>query len=248
MVEFIVLSDDECEPNQASKNTSKSESGKDDLILPNNVAQDQKRPYKLVLVDSRRCPRMPRPKYLPITIAYEPWSGAVQDSLGQSLGKLDRENMSMSADVVWSAAEMQDDEEDPDYEDVRPMKRRRTGEKKAPKKHGKLTAPDWDVVRNGGTGHKPSEQRPTLPAKAVSCRKEARDYVKRLTANVDWEDILRHVEILRSNAAKLSAGGAAQEKPNVRTRRDRSPANKLKQYWQGVLTKSMLKLDVDYNK
>jgi len=247
MVEVIILSDDEGDstPHYPVGNTQLSARPKSDLSALSAVNTSQKRPYKLVLVDSRRCPQMPRPRYLPITVDHEPFSDVAQDSYKLSLDTL----CNTSAEPVRSPARIEDEDGDPDYEDVRPTKRRRTGEKKVPKKHGKLTAPDWDVVRNGGAGVKHSQNRPTPPAKVVSDRKEARDYVKRLTANVDWEDILKHLEVLRLNMTKLEAAEANQNQPTtVKARRGPSQANRLKQYWQGVLTKSVLKMDLESSK
>lgn len=244
MVEVIVLSDDEGDevPNDLVQSTRVSKRTTSNSNLPSAVKQDQKRPYKIVLVDSRRCPLMPRPRYLPIAFGQDPFPEIVRDSHRQSLGSTDNNT---SAEAVRSPAEIADEEEDPDYQDVRPTKRRRTGAKKVPKKHGRLTAADWDIVRNGGAGVRHPQNRPTLPAKAVSDRKEARDYVKRLTANVDWEEILRHLEMLRLNAAKSNAGETDQNKHTVKPRRGLSQANRLKQYWQSVLMKSMLKMHVD---
>jgi hypothetical protein len=244
MVEVIILSDDEGDstPRYLVESTQISATPTNDLSAQSAVQQHQKKTYKLVLVDSRRCPQMPRPRYLPITINQEPFTDVARDSHKQSL----HSSCNIPAESVRSLARIEDEDEDPDYEDVRPTKRRRTGEKKLPKKHGKLTAPDWDIIRNGGAGARQPQNRPTLPTKVVSDRKEARDYVKRLTANVDWEEILRHLEMLRLNTAKADAGEADQnDKPPAKPRRGPSQATRLKQYWQGVLTKSVLKMDVD---
>jgi hypothetical protein len=247
MVEFIIVSDDEGDstPHSPVGSTQLSAIPTSNLSGLSAVNQSQKRPYKLVLVDSRRCPQMPRPRYLPIIVDQEPFSDVARDSHKQSLDA----SCHKSAEPVRCPARIEDEDGDPDYEDVRPTKRRRTGEKKVPKKHGKLTAPDWDIVRNGGAGVGRSQNRPRLPGKVVSDRKEARDYVKKMTANVDWEDILKHVEVLRLNMTKEDAAGEAdQSKPTVKSRRGPTQANRLKQYWQGVLTKSVLKMDVDCSK
>jgi hypothetical protein len=246
MVEVIILSDDESDstPHFPLGSTQLSARPTSDLSASSAVNTSQKRPFKLVLVDSRRCPLMPRPRYLPIPIDHEAFSDVAQDSNKLSL----RASCSKFVEPVRSSGRIEDEDEDPDYEDVRPNKRHRTGEKKMPKKHGKLTAPDWDIVMNGGVGGRNSQNRPNLPTKVVSNRKEARDYVKRLTANVDWEDILKHLEVVRMNTTKVDAGEAGQNKPNVKSRRGPSQANRLKQYWQGVLTKSVLKMDVDCSK
>ncbi len=248
MAEVIVLSDDEEGPDVGVGSTWSPETGTGGRILPNAVRQDQKKPYRLVLVDSRRCPRMPRPRFLPITSAHEALSRDVRANDDQSSQNSGRENMKSSADGVRATMEVDDEEEDSDYEELPPLKRRRTGMKKGPKKHGKLTAPDWEVVRHGEVGAKHGEMRPSFPAKAVSGRKKAREYVKRLTADVDWEDMLRHLEMLRLNIAKSSPGEPEQEKTNSKPRRIPSQAIRLKQYWQSVLMKSVLKMDADGSK
>ena len=68
------------------------------------------------------------------------------------------------------------------------------------------------------------EKRPILPATAVPDRKRARDYVKRLTANVDWEEILRHLETMRVGEANGGQDEADQEKTNGKPRRIPTPA------------------------
>lgn len=240
MVEIIVLSEDEAD--ELPKNiTGSTESSK---RVPDNTGQDHKRPYKLVLVDSRRCPRMPRPRYLPITLPHEVSPLAVEEICGQPVGSSDCKGVHMPAEALRSPREIEDEEEDPDYEDVRPTKRRRTGERKVPKKHGRLTAPDWEVVRNG-CGGRHSEKGATLPAKAAIDRKEARGYVKRITANVDWEDILKHLETLDFTAATPKSGHMNRQRVDTKAKPGPSQANRLKQYWQKVLMKSVLKMDVN---
>ena len=244
MVEIIVLSEDEADelPKNMTGSTESSERLPDSPGASDKTKQDHKRPYKLVLVDSRRCPRMPRPRYLPITLPHEVSPGAVEEGCRQSIGSLDCKGVHMPAEALRSPRDIEDEEGDPDYEDVRPTKRRRTGEKKVPKKHGRLTAPDWEVVRNG-CGGRHSEKGATLPAKAAIDRKEARDYVKKMTANVDWEDILRHLETLNFTAATPNAGHMNRQRVDVKAKPGPSQANRLKQYWQKVLMKSVLKVD-----
>jgi hypothetical protein len=245
MVEIVVLSDDEGETSPVAGRTRVLVKRPGDTNTPKSVRQDQMRPYKLVLVDSRRCPQMPRPRFLPITLPHEAVSGVVRDRCGQSSSIPDPEEVNTLANAVPSAAEIDDDDEDSDYEDVRPLKRRRTGGKKMPKKHGKLTAPDWEVVRKGEAGVR---RRPMPPAVAMLDRREARNYVKRLTANLDWGDILRHLEMLKLAAARLGPGEMEPERTSKKPRRGPSQATRLKQYWQNVMTNSVMKMDVGCNK
>lgn len=246
MVEIIVLSEDEDDelPKSMTGSTGTSERDKDHPRASDNTKQHHNRPYKLVLVDSRRCPRMPRPRYLPITLPHEVLSGPVEDDCDQPVGSLDCRGVHVPAEALGPLREIEDEEGDPDYEDVRPSKRRRTGEKKVPKKHGRLTAPDLEVVRSG-CGGRHCEKGATLLAKSVVDRKEARDYVKRMTANVDWEGTLRHLETLNLSATTPSAGNMNQQRIDVKSRHGQSQANRLKQYWQRILVKSVLKTDVN---
>lgn len=175
---------------------------------------------------------MPRPRFLPIQSAQE------------SSENLDANVATPSAGGRRSGGEVDDDdEEDPDYEDLRPVKRRRTGVKRIPKKHGRLTAPDWEIVRNREVGNRWPQEQDNLPAFAVLDRKGARTYVKRLTANVDWEGILQHFEKLKLSEAQRGQHQPIQSTTNGTPRRKPNPANQLKQYWQGVLTKSILRMD-----
>ncbi len=246
MVELIVLSEDEGDelPKNMTGSTEISERARDNPSASDSTKKHLKRPYKLVLVDSSQCPRMPRPRYLPIITPHEVLFGPVKETCGQSVGSLDCKGVLIPAEALRPPNEIEDEEEDPDYEDVRPTKRRRTGERKVPKKHGRLTAPDWEVVRNG-CGGRHSEKGGTLSAKTVIDRKEARDCVKRMTANVDWEGILRHFETLNFSAATSNAGDMNQQGIGIKPRHGQSQANRLKQYWQRVLTKSVLKMDVN---
>jgi hypothetical protein len=233
MVEVIVLSDDEDQaplPVLDIPPTDVNTSTPEPLT---NVVQKPKRPYKLFLVDSRRCHRMPRPRFLPVALAQGRISGWQQEAVHTSAG------------ATRSAAEIDDEDEDPDYEDIRPVKRRRTGTKKILKKHGKLAAPDWEVVRDGEAGGRHSKKRPVSPVCFTGDRKEARGYVKRLTANVDWEEILKHLHKMKLCEVEGGIGRVDQARTNIKERRTPNPANRLKQYWQGVLTKSMLKMDAD---
>jgi hypothetical protein len=248
MVEVICLSDDEAESENVAGSARSPGKLLDSLDFLDADQPDLKRPYRLVLVDSRQCPLMPRPRFLPIAFANDASSAAVQEQQNRPSGNAGHENTRTFAEEVRSTAEVDDDEEDPDYEDLRPLKRRKTGLKRVPKKHGKLTAPDWEVVTNGDAGPRRPLQQSILPARNVSNRKEARDYVKRLTANVDWEDILRHVEMLRPAEAKPIPDVKLQETTGVKPRRGPSQANRLKQYWQGVMVKSVLKMDADCSK
>ncbi len=247
MVELIVLSEDEGDepPKNMTGNIQFSERATVNPSASDNTKQHLKRPYKLVLVDSRRCPRMPRPRYLPIaTPHHEVLSRPVEESCGQSVSFLDSKGVHMPVEALRPSREVEDEEDDPDYEDVRPTKRRRTGEEKVPKKHGRLTAPDWEVVRNG-CGCRQTEKGATLSAQTVIDRKEARDYVKRMTANVDWEGILRHFETLNFSAATSHASHNNQQGIDTKPRHGQSQANRLKQYWHRVLMKSVLKMDVN---
>lgn len=243
MVEVIVLSDDEGEAELPSQSSQAPEKLTCHSNAPRAVEQNPRRLYKLVLVDSRRCPRMPRPKFLPITWSQEAPSVVSEGYSEQFSGLPCRNRVTPSAEFVAPVLEEGDDEEDSDYEDLRPLKRRRTGIKKMPKKHGRLTAPDWEIVRNGAAG-----LGPFFPPKAASDRKEAREYVKRLTANVDWEDTLRRLEMLRLSAVQSGQSGTGQQGASNRPRRVPCPAKRLKQYWQGVLTKSVLKMDISSEK
>jgi hypothetical protein len=245
MAEVVVLSDDEGETSLVAERTRILVKRRSDTNTLKAVRQDQVKPYKLVLVDSRRCPQMPRPRFLPITLPHEAVSGVVWDHCGQSSSIPDPEEVNTLANAVTSAAETDDDEEDSDYEDVRPLKKRRTGGKKMPKKHEKLIAPDWEVVWNGEAG---ARKRPMPPAAAMLDRKEARDYVKRLTANIDWGNILRHLEMLKLTAAKLGPGEMEPERTSNKPGRGPSQATRLKQYWQNVMTNSVMKMDVGRNK
>jgi hypothetical protein len=233
MVEVIVLSDDEGESNLPMPSTRPLERDMSCPNLPPSDMQKLKQPYKLVLVDSRRCPRMRRPRFLPIKSAQ------------QSTGNLDENVATTTTADMRPAMDVDDEEEDPNYEDLRPRKRRRTGVKSMPKRHGRLIAPDWDIVRNEEAGFRQPDKRTILPAIAVSGRKGAREYVKTLTANVDWEGMLRHLGKMRLNEATGGSGIPLPEPTNGKPRRSRNPANRLKQYWQGVLTKSILKMDAD---
>lgn len=250
VVEVIVLSDSEGEVDHSPRGARLFYQTESHPNVPNGVTKVPKKPYRLVLVDSRRCPRMPRPRFLPISLAHEASTGALLGNHGQTSDGTgpDWENMTPSAAPLRCGAEIDNEEEDPDYEDLRLSKRRRTDIKRVPKKHGKLTAPDWEVIRNREGGGGRAEKRPILPAKAVSGRKEARDYVKRLTANVDWENILRHLEMLRLTAEKPGHSEIDPGNANSKPRRGPSQVNRLKQYWHGVLTKSLLKMDADRGK
>lgn len=249
MLEVIVLSDDEAEPNVRVESPRATGMETNDLSLnfPKGFRQDQKKPYKLVLVDSQRCPQMPRPRFLPIGFAHGASPAIAQDHHRQPSPNVQKNTVGTMAEGVPSATEMDNDEKDSDYEDTRPLKRRRTGMKKIPKRHGRLTAPDWEVVRNGDAGIRTSEKRPIFPARPMSDKKEARAYVKRLTADVDWEDMLRHLERLRLKAAESAPGENGEKKTDGKARRGPSQANILKQYWQNVLMKTVLKMHVDHN-
>lgn len=176
---------------------------------------------------------MPRPRFLPIT--------STQDGSADT----DSNVALLPEEGKRSAMEIDDDEEDPDYQDLRPTKRRRTGEKNAPKKHGKLSVPDWEIVTGREARLGQPETRNALPVWAVPDRKEAREYVKKLTAKVDWEGILRHMEKLRLSEVNEGQDGPSRPTANGKPRRNQNPANRLKQYWQGVMTKSILKMDSD---
>lgn len=252
MVEVITLSDDEGETNRTSKRTQICAGSPSNPKGRQPTVQDRKRPHKLVLVDSRQCSRMPRPRYLPIAIPNEPLCPVLRNAYGQPSSALERKEqnkISSSVELARSGDEIDDDEEDdPDYEDLRPLKRRKHGVKKSPKKHGRLTNPDWEIVRNGEGRIGPTTKNPIFPGRGFSEPKDARDYVKKLTANVDWENILRHLETLRMSAVKSDSGIIDVKKGPAIPRRVQSPANRLKQYWQGVLTKSVLKMDADCSK
>lgn len=244
MVEVIVLSDDEDDSQHGMESTRKLERWKCDPNVPNAVGLDRRRTYKLVLVDSRGCSRMPRPRYLPISFAHKASPRTARDSSNPM-----QEDMSTSEEAKRSAGEIYDEEEeDSDYEDVRPAKRRKTALKKEPKRHGKLIAPDWEVVRNGEVGVRNLDWRPMPLGKAASDRKKARAYVKKLTANVDWEYSLRQLEMLKSPPASSGLDETNGAKIDVRPRRGPSQANRLKQFWHNVLTKSVLRMHNDGSK
>lgn len=247
MVEIIVLSDDE-DSYHSAHGTRVLETSASTPNLQHALGNDRKRNFKLVLVDSRQCPRMPRPRFLPVRLSHEALPEVAQVHSRQIQGNSDRRDKDAAAEAVGaagSAAEIDDEEADPDYEDVRPAKRHRAGVNKMPKKHGKLTAPDWEVVRNGKSGHGNLKRKYMLPAGAAYDRKEAKDYVKRLTANMDWEDIFRHLGMLRVTAERTGRGGTNQEIINDKPRRGSSQANQVKQYLQNALTNSVVRMNLD---
>ena len=233
MVEIIVLSDDEGEPDLPISPTQPPRREASCQTSRQCDVEKQQRPYRIILLDSRRCPRMPRPRFLPV------------QSAEKSTANLDENVASTAIEGRRSGMDVDDDEEDPDYEDLRPAKRRGTGVKRIPKRHGRLMAPDWEIVENGKVGTRQLQEQDMLPALPMLDRKGARTYVKRLTANVDWEGILRHFEKLKSSEAQGSQRELSQKIMSGTPRRKPNPANQMKQYWQGVLAKSILRMSSD---
>lgn len=248
MVEIFVLSDDE--DGGSSNHGIEGDGGVSDvgpstLNHPGaQVGHEPKRVCKLVLVDSRQCPWMPRPRFLPIGGAHEAVRQVVphHSSLTQSIPE--QREINASARAVASAAEIDDEEADPDYEDARPPKRRKTSVKKVPKRHGKLTTSDWEVVRMGNMAVEGTGRKKMPPQPIVYDRRKARNYVKKLTANIDWEETLRHLGTLKLATEESRPGERPQEMTQGKPRRGPSQANRLKQYLQKTLTNRVVEMNV----
>jgi hypothetical protein len=243
MVDVIVLSDDEND----EKVLSLQPQGKDKINISTGPLQihglKRKALRKLVLVDSRRCHRMPRPRFLPITSSLEV---AISDpNIKVPFPEPSDRHAPRLDETPRSAAEMDDEEIDPDYKDEPPPKRRRTGTKRVPKKHGKLAPPDWEVIRGAPRASSEAGVRSSMLPTSVLDRKEASDYVKKLTANLDWEGIVRHLAKLRLDDAKSGPGDRDLADSGSKSRKKPDAAARLKRYWQTILTKGILKMDDD---